>query len=98
MSTSVYSRKVDRIQFVNKIYQNQNDRKFLTADRLKKANTAKEHCSISLAVKTLKRSKSAKIASDWRLLNEACIRRKAVMANMEEIISKISAKVIQKHG
>ena len=52
-----------------------------------------ENCFISPAVITLKKDKSLKIALDSRKLNEACVKRKAAMPNMEELISKISGEI-----
>ena len=45
-----------------------------------------------------KKDKSVKTALDSRKLNEACIKRKAAMPNMEEIISKTSAKITNGEG
>ena len=58
---------------------------------LEKADNTTEKCFISPAVITIKKDKSVKIALDSRKLNEACIKRKAAMPNMEELICKISA-------
>ena len=60
---------------------------------LEKADKTTENCFISPAVITIKKDKSVKIALDSRKLNEACIKRKAAIPNMEELISKISAKI-----
>ena len=59
---------------------------------LEKANKTTEICFISPAVITIKKDKSVKIALNSRKLNEACIKRKAAMPNMEELISKTSSK------
>ena len=48
---------------------------------------------MSPAVITVKKDKSVKIALDSRKLNEATIKRKAQMPNMEELISRISRKI-----
>ena len=58
-----------------------------------KADKTTEKCFISPAVITIKKDKSVKRAVDSRKLNEAYIKRKAAMPNMEELISKISAKI-----
>ena len=58
-----------------------------------KADNTTENCFISPAVITLKEDKFVKIALDSRKLNEPCIKRKATMPIMEELISKISAKI-----
>ena len=50
------------------------------------------------AVFTMKKDKSVKIALDSRKLNEACIKRKAAMPNMEELISKIWARITEGEG
>ena len=47
---------------------------------------------MSPAVITVKKDKSVKIAVDSRKFNEATIKRKAQMPNMEELISRISRK------
>ena len=46
----------------------------------------------------MKKDKSVKIALGSRKLNEACLKRKAAMPNMEELISKISAKITKGEG
>ena len=48
---------------------------------------------MSPAVITVKKDKSIKIALDSRKLNEATIKKKAQMPNMEELISRISRKI-----
>ena len=53
---------------------------------------------MSPAVITIKKDKSVKIALDSRKLNEACVKRKAAMPNMEEVISKISAEITKSNG
>ena len=65
---------------------------------LEKVDNTTEKRFISPAVITIKKDKSVKIALDSRKLNEACVKRKAAMPNMEELISKISAKVTQSDG
>ena len=47
---------------------------------------------------TIKKDKSVKIALDSRQLNEACVKRKAAMPNMEELISKILAEFTRSSG
>ena len=47
---------------------------------------------------TIKKDKSVKIALDSRKLNESCIKRKAATPNMEELISKYSAKITKYGG
>ena len=44
-------------------------------------------------MKTVKKDKSIKIALDSRKLNEATIKRKAQMPNIEELVSRISRKI-----
>ena len=56
-----------------------------------RATEITEDCFVSLAVKTVK-NKSIKIPLDSRKLNEATIKRKAQMPNMEELVSRISRK------
>ena len=58
-----------------------------------KADKTTENCFISPTVNTIKKIKSVKSALDSRKLNEACVKRKAAMPKMEELISKISAKI-----
>ena len=60
---------------------------------LERATEINEDCFVSPAVITIKKDKSIKIALDSRKLNEATIRRKAQMPNMEELISRISRKI-----
>ena len=47
---------------------------------------------------TYKKDKSVKLALDSQRLNEACIKRKATMLNMEELFSKNSAKTTTSEG
>ena len=60
---------------------------------MEKADKTTEDCFISPAVITIKKDQSVKIALDSRRLNDSCIKRRAQMPNMEELISKISAKI-----
>ena len=60
---------------------------------LGRATERTEDCFMSPAVITVKKDKSVKIALDSRKLNEATIRKKAQMPNMEELISRISRKI-----
>ena len=60
---------------------------------LEKTDKTTEDCFISPAVITIKKDKSVNIALDFRKLNDACIKRKAAMPNMEELISKISHNI-----
>ena len=71
--------------------------KLIGKGHFEKADKTTENCPISPAVITIK-NKSVKIALDSRNLNEACIKRKAAMLNMEELISKISAKITKGGG
>ena len=66
--------------------------KLIRKGHLEKADKTTEKCFISPAVITIKKDKSVKTALDSRKQNEACIKRKAAMPNMEELISKIFAK------
>ena len=59
--------------------------KLIKSGHLEKADKTTEKCFISPAVITIKKDKSVKIALDSRKLNEACIKRKAAMPNMEII-------------
>ena len=65
---------------------------------LEKADNTTENCFVSPAGITIKKDKSVKIALDSRKLNEACVKRKAAMPNMEELISKISAEITRNSG
>ena len=56
---------------------------------LERATEINEDCFVSLAVITVNKDKSIKIALDSSKLNEATIKRKAQMHIMEELISKI---------
>ena len=68
-------------------------KKLIETGHLEKANNTTENCFVSPAVITIKKDKSVKIALDSRKLNEACVKRKATMPNMEELISKILAEI-----
>ena len=72
--------------------------KLIEKGHLEKADKTTENCFVSPAVITIKKDKSVKIALDSRKLNESCIKRKAKMSNMEELISQISAKITQNNG
>ena len=72
--------------------------KFIKSGHIEKADETTENCFISPAVITIKKDKSFKMALDSRKLNEACRKRKAAMPNMEELISKISAKITNGEG
>ena len=54
-----------------------------------------EGCFVSPAVITVKKDKSIKIALDSRKLNEATIKKKAQLPNMEELISRIPRKIFE---
>ena len=73
-------------------------KKLIETRHLEKANNTTENCFVSPAVITIKKDKSVKIALDSRKLNEACVKRKATMPNMEELISKISAEITRSDG
>ena len=60
---------------------------------LERATEITEDCFVSPAVITVKKDKSIKIALDSRKLNEATIKKKAQMPNMEELITRISRKM-----
>ena len=64
---------------------------------LEKTDKTTENCFISPAVKTIKKDELVKIALDSKELKKSCIKRNAAMANMEELLGKISA-VITKTG
>ena len=72
--------------------------KLIDKGHLEKANKTTENGFISPAVITIKKDKSVKIASDSRKLNDACVKSKAAMPNIEEIISKISAEITKNNG
>ena len=72
--------------------------KLIDSGHLEKADNTTEMCFISPAVITIKKDKSVKIALDSRKLNEAGVKRKAAMPNMEGLISKISAKITKGEG
>ena len=80
-----------------RIVKNELD-KLIEKGHLEKADKTTENCFISPAVITIKKDKSVKIALDSRKLNESCIKRKATMPNMKELISQISAKLTQSDG
>ena len=72
--------------------------KLIEKGHLEKADKTTENCFVSPAVITIKKEKSVKIALDSRKLNEACVKRKAAMPNMVELISKISAEITKSNG
>ena len=72
--------------------------KLIEKGHFEKADKTTENCFISPAVITVKKDKSVKIALDSRKLNEACVKRKAAMPNMEKLISKISAENTKNNG
>ena len=72
--------------------------KLIEKGHLEKADKTTGICFVSPAVITFKKDKSVKIALDSRKLNNACIKRKATMTNMEELNSKISAKITESNG
>ena len=72
--------------------------KLIEKGHLEKANKTTENCFVSPAVVTVKEDKSVKIALDSRKLNESCIKRKATTPNMEDLISKKSAKITKSNG
>ena len=72
--------------------------KLIEKGHLEKADKTAENCFISPAVITIKKDNSVKIALNSRKLNEACVKRKAAMPNMEELISKISAEITKSNG
>ena len=73
-------------------------KKLIEKGHLEKADKTTENCFVSPAVITIKKDKSVKIALDSRKLNESCIKRKATMPNIKELISKISAKITKNNG
>ena len=72
--------------------------KLIESGHLDEADNTTENCFVSPAVITIKKDKSVKIALDSRKLNEACVKRKAAMPIMEELISKISAEITRNNG
>ena len=82
-----------------RIVKNENELdKLIEKGHLEKADKTTENCFVSPAVITIKKDKSVKIALDSRKLNKSCIKRKATMHNMEELISQFSAKITQSDG
>ena len=72
--------------------------KLIESGHLEKADNTTENCFVSPAVIAIKKDKSVKIALDSRKLNEACVKRKAAMPNMEELICKISVEITRNSG
>ena len=70
----------------------------MESGHLEKADKTTGTCFISPAVITIKKDKSVKKALDSRKLKEACVKRKAAMPKMEELISNISAKITKSEG
>ena len=59
---------------------------------LGRATEITEDCFVSPAVITVRKDRSIKITMDSRKINKATIKRKAQMANMEELLSIVSRK------
>ena len=72
--------------------------KLIESGHLEKADKTTENCFVSPAVITINKDKSAERALDSRRLSEACVKRKAAMPNIEELISKISAEITRSNG
>ena len=72
--------------------------KLMEQGHLEKADKTTENCFMSPAVITIKKDKSVKKALDSRKLNEVCIKRKAAMPTMEELISKNSVEITKSDG
>ena len=70
--------------------------KLIGKRHLEKADKTTENCFVSPAVIIMKKNKPVKTALDSRKQSESCIKRKATMPNMEELISKNSAKNTKK--
>ena len=58
-----------------------------------KTDQTTENCFVSPAVITIKKDKSVKIDLESRKLNESCVKRKATIPNMEELISELFAEI-----
>ena len=67
--------------------------KLMKQGYIKKTNNIDENCFVSPAVITVKKDKSVKISLDSRKL-KITIKRKAQMPNMEELVSRISRKIV----
>ena len=67
--------------------------KLIKQGHIEKANNIDENCFVSLAVITVKKDKSVKIALDSRKLIEIAVKRKTQMPNMKELISSIPRKI-----
>ena len=72
--------------------------KLIEKVHLEKADKTTENCFVSPAVITIKKDNLVKIALNSRKMKELCIKRKATMPNIEELISKISAKNTKSDG
>ena len=72
--------------------------KLIKTGHLEKADKTRENCFISPAVIIIKKAKSVKIALESRKLNGACVKRKAAMPNLEELISIICAEITKNNG
>ena len=72
--------------------------KLIEKGHLEKADETTKNFFISPAVTTIKKDKSVKIALGSRKLNEACVKRKAALPNMEEWISKSSVENTKNDG
>ena len=87
------SKKAFTKRFTKKILQ----KRFKKTGHWEKADKTTENCFISPAVITIKKEKSVKIALDSRKLNDACVKRKAAMPNMEEHISAETQNISRDH-
>ena len=65
---------------------------------LEKGDKTTENCFVSPAVITTKTDESLVIALVSQKINDACIKRNATMPNIEDQISKISAKITENDG
>ena len=72
--------------------------KLIQTGHLEKDYKKTENCFFSPTVITIKKDKSVQIALNSRKLNEARVKTKAAMPNMEELISKISTEITKSDG
>ena len=72
--------------------------KLIWKGHLEKAHKTTEKCFIPPAGITIKKYKWVKIALVSRKLNEACVKRKTAMPNMEELISKLLTEITKSDG
>ena len=98
MTPNPYNKMGHQYPFIFKKQHEERTGKINRKRHLEKADKMTENCFVAPTVITIKKNKLVKIALESRKLNELCIKRKATMPNMEELFSKILAKITRSNG